>query len=240
MSKVAVTKVTAAGHQQRYWINPERDSSELRVLPGAPVLAETGTPIILPRTSHTPNSHWRDRGMKWQHLPSGRLKDLMENENLLAYDGDYDSYDEFYDRHDGTVDIEIYGQCANIMLRSTGYDANGIFRHGQCAVLAYALHELTGAPLVLFTSNDDEGGWHGHAGLATSDGQLLDITGFNTYDEVHSDFRNLRAEPDIVDGVEFLEIVKGGGESFDDMGEMERLIVLDFAEYVLSENVEGY
>lgn len=230
-----VVKTTASGHQQRYWISPEAAKTG-RVLPVAAPSAENQSVSILPKQTHI-RSYFPNRGMKWQNIPDKNFRKLAED-RASEYDS-YDSYDDFWDNHDGSIELEFYGHASSLTLRSIDSEAIGVFRYGQCAVLAYALHELTDAPIAVFTSADAEpGSWSGHAGLAASDGTILDITGFQTVEEIKGEYPGI-SDPIIMSGPEFLELVSTGNP-WDSLEDLERYVVMDFASYLLSENVEGY
>jgi len=233
MSKQAVVKTTSNGHQQRYWINPET-TTDSRLI-NLPLTRGNDLEPWITRKTSVPSNLF-DRGVRWQDLPPSRLKDLIEDEMMYLAD-EYPSYDEFYYKNDGVFDIEIYGQCASVKLRSLNSDVRGLFLHGQCAVLAYAMYELTDSPIMVFSQpGSDE--WYGHAGLATRDGGLLDITGFKTPKEIKEHYPEV-SDPVVMSGEDFLALVKPDGSSFDDIGELERLVVMDFAQYALRE-VEGF
>ena len=83
------------------------------------------------------------------------------------------------------------------------YAAEHVFMHGGCAALAIALHDETGWPLVAITDADN---CHdGHIGMGGSalhwtvrhpSGQLLDILGLHTQDDLVAEFH------DVADGGE--------------------------------------
>lgn len=52
-----------------------------------------------------------------------------------------------------------------------------IFSKGACGYFAYALHERTKLPLVVFTENPDNSYWEGHVAVKLGDDKFLDVTG---------------------------------------------------------------
>lgn len=65
--------------------------------------------------------------------------------------------------------------------------AHDWYRHGNCALLAITLHDLTGWPLLLLDA--DPQGWV-HAAVRAPDGRLLDIGGPDTAEDLAGYFRD--------------------------------------------------
>jgi len=239
---VPVVKTTATGHQQRYWLAPESAKST-RELPVSTLAQEDVEPVVIePKHVPIPHSYSRfgNRGLRWQSLPNGDMKtEAMARAEETALN-EYDTYEDFENNHDGSIELDFYGQCASVTLRNIDSEVIGLYRHGMCSLLAYGLSEITDAPIVVFTSPDTGQGWQGHAGLAAAGDQVLDITGFQSYEDVKNDYPDT-AEPVIMSSAEFLDLISTAGEDpFESLEDLERMVTMDFAEYVLSQHVEGY
>lgn len=237
---IPVTKITSSGHSQRYWMTPEQQDGS-RVLPSAKVSGAEERNLILPTTKAQSNWAYNDRGLKWQSIKNPEFRRLAEDRAAEYDDGRFDTYDEFYDNHDGSIELTFYSQGASVTLRRIDSEAIGVFKHGMCGLLAYGLNEITDAPVMVFTNqNEDEQGWTGHAGLATDDGRFLDINGIHDIDDIKKEYPNA-GEPLLMNGTDFLQLISGDTENpIDDLDTLERLVVMDFAEHVLNTYIEGY
>lgn len=178
---------------------------------------------------------FHNRGTHWKHL-------YRTNRNfydLAWYRAGY-CYPEYDDPEDAPAEIEcVFGsRLASLTLRVVDSEAESLYGWGYCTLLALALHERTGAPLVLFTTaNPEPGDWSGHAAVEISEGLYLDIEGVQTAEKITTKYRMKNVTPHRVSQEEFCEIVASGEHVANPMSfvdELEQLITYDFAEYLVS------
>ena len=105
-----------------------------------------------------------------------------------------------------------------------------IFSKGACGYMAYALHEKTGLPIVVFTDDPDQSYWQGHVAVKLGEDKFLDVTGISStsdyatryglnaskysVEEVHEDsrFRELMGLP-------------SGGSAYAKLNDLEKAIL---------------
>jgi len=149
------------------------------------------------------------------------------------------SLDEIWDEHDGTIEVTFGSTGSTLMLRSTGHDAYSLFAYGYCAMLALALHDHAGYPLVLFTTSSGHSErWSGHAAVQLDSDQVLDITGRRSHAEVHGEYRTV-GPAEVLTRAEFIERtveIEYRHDPYRFVEELERFVLRDFAEYLVQEH----
>lgn len=154
----------------------------------------------------------------------------------------YRVYPEMQDaemEHDGTIEVAFGSRPATLTLHQIDNEAVSLFSYGHCGLLAYAIHLKTGFPFAVFTSSKDENSWQGHVGLLVGENQILDITGVNTSQEIARTYHQLDGSFDVLDvdtAVTFLFSEEYRENPLSFVGELEQLVLDDFADFVISEN----
>jgi hypothetical protein len=177
-------------------------------------------------------------GIHWRNAKSQRLRDL-------AMWSAYECYPEMVDaecEHDGTIEVIFGSQGACLTLRSLDAEATRLFTFGHCAILAWGIHEKTGLPLAVFTSqNTEKNGWSGHVAVQLSDGNLFDVQGITTAEEIASRYRTLDGTFRIVDDEEFKDLIvdaanRDNPENY--LCELEQLVLADFVDFIVTSNTD--
>lgn len=170
--------------------------------------------------------------MHWKHIQNPEFRNLAM---WSAYDDD-PSMEYAEDDHDGTITVVFGSSPANVTLRLIDWEVISLFTHGHCAALALVLHEKTGLPFIVFTSDTAAAGdWSGHVGLFTDDGQVLDITGVRTIESVNTDFR-ITAEPTVMTLAEAVNTIVDPDyrdNPLTYLNDLERFVLNDFADFVI-------
>lgn len=140
---------------------------------------------------------------------------------------------------DTPAEIEcVFGtRMAALTLQLVDAEASSLYGWGYCTLLALALHDLSGYPLVLFTRNQDQSQWKGHAAVKINDDSYLDIAGVRTAASICEEYR-LDAEPVTVTREQFCSAVASGEHEENPMSfvdRLEQLVTMDFAQLVLKE-----
>lgn len=60
------------------------------------------------------------------------------------------------------------------------HETQEIFSKGACGYMAYALHEKTRLPIVVFTADPQESYWQGHVAVKIGENRFLDVTGVSS------------------------------------------------------------
>lgn len=149
---------------------------------------------------------------------------------------------EYEELEDSPPALEVvYGsRLSSLTLDQIDGEASSLFGWGYCGYLALELHDLTGLPLVLFTSPDTDLriGWSGHAAVALPDGSFLDIEGVVSADEIHSRYRfSEPIAPSFPDRTDYCRTMfrnEGTGEvnPYRDLDPLEIRLLRHFAELV--------
>lgn len=175
--------------------------------------------------------------MHWRNIQNDEFRDLAM---WSAYDDDSSMMDAELE-HDGTITVAFGSQPANLTLRFVDWEAISIFNHGNCAAFAYALHQKTGLPLIVFTSDETAfGSWSGHAGVLAENGQVLDIAGFRTMKTVMADYR-ITTEGVVVNEDEFVALTvqeEYQEDVFSYVGKLERFVLNDFADFIIETHLK--
>lgn len=141
------------------------------------------------------------------------------------------------DEHDGTIEGYFGSSSASITLRSIDAEVSGIFLHGYCFLMAWAIHVKTGLPMVAFTStNSTSEDWYGHVAVKIGDDRYLDISGINSSGDIKRRYEKV-GDPQEIDPHN-LERFASSAYREDPMAyleELERLITEDFADMLISE-----
>lgn len=139
----------------------------------------------------------------------------------------------------GTVNVTTM-HWVEVELRVINADAVSWFRYGNCAILAYELHQLTGWPLLTIHAPDADEPFI-HAAVRAPNGARFDITGpEQTVGEWEYDGGPVHPgtstrEHDTVEG--FLAVV---GDDMSIYPAVEREIIRDFARHLLAQHpIEG-
>jgi hypothetical protein len=116
-----------------------------------------------------------------------------------------------------------------------------VFTSGDCISLAWAIHQLTGLPIAVFTTAGvEDSEWTGHVAIQVGEDQFLDITGIRTAASIRSDFRNLNPAHEIMSDELFLARLVDEEYRTDLLSmylPLERYIVEDFAEFLVAEHI---
>jgi hypothetical protein len=186
--------------------------------------------------------------MDWRTLPSNSALHTLIFERVAEANPEL-SLDELYESSSRFVkefDIYIGSQSATVTYGELDAEAISLFRHGACTLLALALHDRTGLPLVLFTSRDVEadGEWSGHAAVLAGPHTVLDATGLTSFAEVSEDYRRYGSgvsEARVVTRDEFLDVVTSDPDYREDpmsfVDELERLLIADYAVILEKKNL---
>lgn len=176
---------------------------------------------------------YRTQGLPWQRIQDKTFQRLALWRAL-------ETYPELEDvelEHDGSIECYFGSTGATITLRRIDGEALGLFLHGYCTLLAYAIHEKTGLPLVVFSSVENSQDWSGHAGVLVGDNEIVDISGRRSFENVRHEYRNVGAGV-VLSKAEFVETVVSDEAYRDDplsfVEELERYVVNDFADYIIS------
>lgn len=183
--------------------------------------------------------------MDWRSLPSdSRLHDLIfyrvaEANPEMGMDELYESNSRFVKE----FDIYVGSQSATIQYGLIDSEVMTLFAHGACALLAYALHRITGLPIALWSSSAEDEKWSGHAALLIAPETVLDVRGVHSFDEVASYYQEIGSrfsEPQTVSLDAFLKTVASSEKYREDplsfVDELEQLIIMDFAERLVKEH----
>ena len=176
----------------------------------------------------------RRNGVHWQDAANPRLRQLAEA-NAWRYADPWLTIDD-EDELPGSIGVVFGSSPADVTLRYIDDEAQGLFLHGYCGLLAWAIHKNTNYPIVLFTAPTTTG-WSGHALVQVGDDAYLDITGVRTAEDVHHDYPTT-GEPEVITSDEYRERLASDAHREDPMmfvDELERLILEDFAEFVVHE-----
>lgn len=183
--------------------------------------------------------------MDWRSLPSdSRLHDLIfyrvaEANPEMGMEELYESRGRFVKE----FDIYIGSQSATIQYGLIDSEVMTLFAHGACALLAYALHRVTGLPIVLWSNPDKDASWSGHAALLVGPETVLDVRGVHSFDEVTSYYEGYGSGVSVPQTVSldvFLKTVASSEEYQQDplsfVDELEQLLIMDFAERLVEEH----
>lgn len=124
-----------------------------------------------------------------------------------------------------------------LTLQRVDSQAVNLYGWGYCTLFSLASHDLSGYPLVLFTRNQDQSQWKGHAALKIDDDAYLDITGVRTAGSIRQEYR-LDVEPVTITREQFCSAVASGEHEQNPMSfvdKLEQLVTKDFAQLVLKE-----
>jgi len=176
-------------------------------------------------------------GTHWRHIPDRALRNEAEN-RALRFNRDMEDAEL---EHDGTITVNFGSTGADIMLRRVDDEVFGLFLHGYCGLLAWAIHQRTGLPLAVFTGRaPTESAWAGHAAVVVGEDKFLDINGIQSAANIHAAFPGkLRADYALVTPEEFAALIVEPQHRVDPLSflePLERYIVEDFAEYLVSQN----
>lgn len=184
--------------------------------------------------------------MDWRSLPSDSKLHNLIFYRVAEANPEMDM-DELYESNSPFVkefDIYIGSQSATVRYGVIDGEVMSLFAHGACTLIAYALAQRTGLPIVLWTSERDEGGWSGHAALLIGPETVLDIRGVHSFDEVtayYARYGSALSAPQTVSVDEFLEaVVSDERYRLDPMSfadELERLLIEGYAETLASEHL---
>lgn len=175
-------------------------------------------------------------GMHWRQAKNPRLREL-------AMWSAYECYPEMVDaerEHDGTIEVVFGSQAACLTLRSIDTEATRLFSFGHCAILAWGIHEKTGLPLAVFTSqNTEKNGWSGHVAIQLSDGNFLDVNGVTPIEEIAGRYSTFDGTFKLVDDEEFKDLIvdkEHRDRPEDYLCELEQLVLADFVDFIIETN----
>ncbi|MBC9705771.1 MAG: hypothetical protein H9W81_12540 [Enterococcus sp.] len=177
---------------------------------------------------------WRSRGIHWKNASNPKLANLAM---WRAYEMEPDMMDA-EEEHDGTIEGYFGSSSARITLRSIDAEVSGIFLHGYCFMMAWAIHVKTGLPMIAFTSSESTAeNWCGHVAVKVGDDEYLDISGVQSYDLIKSVYGKvsgpMEIDPQNLQGFVSEEYRTDPMRYFD---ELERLITEDFADMLIAEH----
>ena len=172
--------------------------------------------------------------MKYWNIRTGPMADAIHDAR----------FDEFaLIEENGKVNV-TNGHWCELELRVIDAEAISWFRHGNCAALALALHDLTGWPLTLVARNADPDlladTWM-HVLVRYPDGRYLDITGTHTETDIQRDWAQYATGED-TDGAVTLhamgdrDTVVAITDDLTAMDPFEAAVVRDFAEHLLTQH----
>lgn len=151
---------------------------------------------------------------------------------------------EAYDE-DGWLTVNFGSSEFSIPYREFSPGVKFLYRNGYCAFLALALHEITDLPLAVFTiPGTGLDNWLGHVALCTGPDEYLDVTGFSTAAEINEAYGYGENTPYGALALTITKDVSSVPEIFHEevrdapwtmLGELERLVTMDYAEQLLSD-----
>lgn len=105
-----------------------------------------------------------------------------------------------------------------------------VFSKNACGFLAYALHEKTGLPFVVFTADPAVPYWEGHVAVKVGEDQFLDVTGVSSSGEYGSRYgfrEGVFSMEEVTDVSRFrvLMDVPDGADVYRDLGDWEKAIL---------------
>lgn len=162
----------------------------------------------------------------------------------LAYSRATEYYPEFYDPEEAptAIPVVIGSRSAELTLKLIDAEVVSLYGWGYCSLLALAIHDLTGAPLVLHTSKQGTDVWVGHASVLVGENKYLDIEGVNSVRAINSRYR-FNIIPKIVTREEFCSTIateEHVANPFSWLDELERLLTFHFAEEVITQYASKY
>lgn len=178
--------------------------------------------------------YMRNRGLHWRNHSNPRLQKLAEA-NAWRYADPWITIED-EDELPRSIGVVFGSSPADVTLRLIDSEVEGLFLHGYCGLLAWAIHKNTGHPIVLFTT-PTETGWSGHAVVQVGVDAYLDITGVRTADDIHRSYPTT-GEPEVITSDEYRERLASNDHKDDPLmfiDELERLVLEDFAEFVMDE-----
>lgn len=131
-----------------------------------------------PIATHADGSNCYTKGCSRRHEAATVSNDILNQINTL--------------KHGETKRVKptkFFKQDVVIDFKNLNDEADHFYGHGQCFLLALALQEQTGHPLVIWdepTSNDFL--WRGHAALQIGENQYLDVDGILTEEQIAAKF----------------------------------------------------
>lgn len=176
---------------------------------------------------------WFNRGVHWR-----TYRDSNPELFQLALERAEEVYPEVVDVYrDTPPTIEcVFGtRVTSLTLQLVDAEAVNLYGWGYCTLLALAMHDLSDAPLVLFTRDQTETQWKGHAAVKIREDAYLDITGVRTAESIRNEYR-LNSNPEEVTRDQFCSRVASGEHESDPMrfvDRLEQLITVDFAGFLL-------
>lgn len=175
---------------------------------------------------------WFKKKFHWKslHVQQPRLYHLAA-ERAIRMRSEPDVLEEF----PYAIRCNFGSRVADLTLRELDNEALTIFGWGYCSLLALALHDESGYPLVLFTKEYDGRIWSGHATVKLPNGLYLDIAGIHTAEDINHTYY-MDVKPEIISRDRFCSTIAYQEHVSDPMSfvdELEQLIVKDFAKYLL-------
>lgn len=131
-----------------------------------------------PIATHADGSNCYTKSCSRRHATSHISNDILQQINTL--------------KHGETKPVKptkFFNQDVVIDFKNLNDEADQFYGHGQCFLLALALHEQTGHPLVVWdepASNDFL--WRGHAALQIGENKYLDVNGVLTEEQIAAKF----------------------------------------------------
>lgn len=177
---------------------------------------------------------WRNRGIHWNSASNPKLVNLAM---WRAYEMEPEMMDAELE-HDGTIEAYFGSSSASITLRVVDAEVSGIFLHGYCFLMTWAIHTKTGLPMVAFTSSKSTPeNWYGHVAVKVGEDSYLDISGVHSSASIKSRYPHA-GEPEEIDPQNLQRFVSEEYRN-DPLGyfdELERLITEDFADMLIADN----
>lgn len=181
--------------------------------------------------------NWRSKGKHWRDVEDPRFYRLALDRAYEVYPDMHDAHDD----HDGTIEVIFGSTGACLTLRLVDNDAISVFAYGHCVLLAYAIHEKTNLPLIVFT--DEQGkyeGWHGHVGISLGEDKILDITGVCSEDEIRRRYGKV-SKGQLMSVDDFKATVISDSAYAENpmsfLDELEQFVVKDFADHLIKEYI---
>lgn len=173
--------------------------------------------------------------MHWEKHPNARLRSLAMD-NAMTYMPEVfeeNSWGEL-PRYEGELNLTFGSTGASIHLGVFDGDAEGVFMHGYCVLLALAIAEKRGSDTFVLLTKPGCEEWQGHVAVLADD-DVIDFRGRRSRGDLAAEYPSMDVE--LVDRLRLLEVTVDREYRADPMGfldELEALVTADFAERIVA------
>jgi hypothetical protein len=183
--------------------------------------------------------------MDWRKLPSDTRLHALIFERVAEANPEL-TLDELYESTSWWVrefNIYVGSSSATAEYGVITPEVEVLFAHGACALLAHALHQHSGFPLIVWTSEDAApDSWRGHAAVLLDEETILDVRGVHSFEEVVAYYRGFGSTlgaPQVLSSEAFWKLTSSDSQVRADpysfVDELEHLLIEEYAEQLLKE-----